>query len=136
VLEVDGFAADRAAQRFPELAQLDQASVQASLSELQQLLPARILGSTLSNHPQLLAEDMAAWREFLDAFGFTQQQMQELLRSCPEAFHQSNVFQVCMRPCHAGRHELASALPVQRRGPVARRQTSSAVFCLCGLPRA
>lgn len=96
VLTVDGFNAAKATATYPPLKQLQQETVEPSLAVIQDILPQRILGSTLTQHPQLLETDMAAWLEFLIAFGFDASIIQELLRSCPEVFYKSNVFQVCV----------------------------------------
>jgi len=94
ILTVDGFNAAKATELYPTLKQMEQASVEPSLDVVQNILPQRILGTTLTQHPQLLSVDMSAWIEFLEAFGFEESAIQELLRSSPEVFYNSNVFQV------------------------------------------
>lgn len=94
VMTVDGFNAAKATASYPALKQLDQESVEPALGVVQGILPARILGNMLTAHPQLLSVDMTAWVEFLTAFGFDESNIQELLRSSPEVFYNSNVFQV------------------------------------------
>lgn len=98
VMTVDGFNAAQATATYPPLTQLSQESVKPALGVVQDILPARILGTILTQHPQLLAVDLTAWVEFLTAFGFDQPAIQELLRSSPEAFYNSDVFQVWLRP--------------------------------------
>lgn len=93
-MTVDGFEAAQATAAYPPLTQLTQESVGPALGVVQDILPARILGTILTQHPQLLAVDLTAWVDFLTAFGFDQPAIQELLRSSPEAFYNSNVFQV------------------------------------------
>lgn len=93
-MTVDGFNAAKATEVYPTLKQLEQAAVQPSLDVVQNILPQRILGTMLTQHPQLLSVDMQAWIEFLEAFGFEESAIQELLRSSPEVFYNSNVFQV------------------------------------------
>lgn len=92
-MTVDGFNASQATTTYPPLTQLSQESVEAALGVVQDILPSRIQGTILTQHPQLLAEDLAAKVEFLTAFGFEQPAIQELLRSSPEAFYNSNIFQ-------------------------------------------
>jgi hypothetical protein len=79
---------------------------------VQDILPSRIQGTILTQHPQLLAVDLPSWLEFLTAFGFEQPAIQELLRSSPEAFYNSNVFQVGAR---GGAHWLNSLVAVGSR---------------------
>lgn len=98
VMTVDGFNAAKATATYPPLTQLSQESVKPALGVVQDILPARILGTILTQHPQLLAVDLTSWVEFLTAFGFDQPAIQELLRSSPEAFYKSNVFQVWLPP--------------------------------------
>jgi hypothetical protein len=97
VMTVDGFNASKAVERYPSLQQMQQESVVPALQVVQSILPQRILGNMLTQHPQLLSVDMAAWVDFLSAFGFEPLQVQELLRSTPDAFYNSNVFQVSRR---------------------------------------
>jgi hypothetical protein len=94
VMTVDGFNPSKATELYPALRQLDQQSVESALSVVQGILPQRILGTTLTQHPQLLSTDMTAWVDFLTAFGFDEAHIQELLRCCPEVFYNSNIFQV------------------------------------------
>lgn len=94
VMTVDGFNAAKATELYPQLKSLEAESVQPALQTVQSILPARIQGSMLTQHPQLLGVGMAAWLEFLTAFGFEEASIQELLRSSPEVFYKSNVFEV------------------------------------------
>jgi hypothetical protein len=60
-MTVDGFNATTATDLYPELQQLQQESVERSLGVVQSVLPQRIVGSTLTLHPQLLGIDMVSW---------------------------------------------------------------------------
>lgn len=100
-MTVDGFNAAKATERYPTLKQLQQDSVEPALGVVQGILPQRILGTILTQHPQLLSVDMTAWVDFLSAFGFDGSSIQELLRSSPEVFYNSNVYQVGHTCCGA-----------------------------------
>lgn len=94
IMTVDGFNASKATELYPTLKQLQQDTVEPSLGVVGKILPQRILGTMLTQHPQLLSVDMEAWVDFLQAYGFDDSAMASLLRSSPEVFYKSNVFQV------------------------------------------
>jgi hypothetical protein len=133
-MTVDGFNAAQATERYPNLKQLQQDSVEPALGVVQGILPQRILGTILTQHPQLLSVDMTAWVDFLSAFGFDESSVQELLRSSPEVFYNSNVFQV--GSCSCDTEVQAGGL---RRSPYSMTWPtclqSSDVLCVCAYIR-
>uniref|UniRef100_A0A383WAT8 Uncharacterized protein n=1 Tax=Tetradesmus obliquus TaxID=3088 RepID=A0A383WAT8_TETOB len=102
-MNVDGFNATQAAAAYPPLAQMEMEEFALSnLVVIQSLIPARIQGQLFTHHPQLLETDMQAWLDFLQSFGLQEQQIGDILRSSPELFYSSNIFQagqllLCLR---------------------------------------
>lgn len=96
VLHVDGFNATKAAEVYGQLPKLDLDEFTLSnFGIVQSRVPARIQGQLFTNHPQLLQADMQAWLDFLQSFGFQENQIADILRTSPDVFYTSNIFQVC-----------------------------------------
>jgi hypothetical protein len=62
-----------------------------------------------------------AWVDFLQSFGLQEQQMADLLRSSPELFYTSNIFQVRL---------LARAMKMNGGGAIVSNCRYGAVHCL------
>jgi len=94
-MSVDGFDAAKAAAAYPPLQQLQiDSDILTNMEIITGLLPARLHGQLFTSHPQLLQTDMQSWVDFLTSFGFTETQIADAVRSCPEVFYRSSIFQV------------------------------------------